>query len=429
MFVNSNKFIIPPPPPPPPKSTAPNRQSSTNPFDVDVRVGGVSVYASSQPITPAVQKVSVKNEIPPHQTTIITTTITTKIEPVPLKNESASIKKEGPPKSFQTKAVERTERSERTELLTTKTQRNEQSNVVRTERNEQSNTTLPIEQKTDFHQARENVKKLFETPPPVFTPAEKTTPKPKVSLQKATEATPLSPQSPQGPPTIEITPYISAVEFPPPPPPIFNPDRKSVSLLKGHHLSLSQQVPRLRRIMIGLGWDVSRKHNKQFDLDASVFLLQENGKVRSARDLIYYNNLRSTCGAVAHNGDNRTGIGEFDDETIVVDLTMLPREITKLIFAVSIHDAEKRKQNFGMVDRSFIRVVDLECNMEICRYDLKHEVSKFFGMICGEIYQCNNEWRFRAIGQGFDGGIKSIAEFFGVILVDRDAQGSHRFFC
>ncbi len=188
----------------------------------------------------------------------------------------------------------------------------------------------------------------------------------------------------------------------------------AVSLQKGGNVSLSKEDPNLKSAMVGLGWDVRSTDGSDFDLDASVFLLNESGKIRSDQDFIFYNNLKSSDGSVEHTGDNRTGEGEGDDEAIKVQLPSVPNDVQKLVVAVTIHDADSRKQNFGMVQNAFIRVVNAESNNEITRYDLSEDASTETAMIFGELYRHNNEWKFRAVGQGYNGGLGPLAKNFGV---------------
>jgi len=189
-----------------------------------------------------------------------------------------------------------------------------------------------------------------------------------------------------------------------------------VSLTKGGNMSLSKAVPNLRSVTIGLGWDVRQTPGAPFDLDASVFLLKGDGRVRMAQDLIFYNNQRSMDGSVWHHGDNLTGAGEGDDEQISVDLTRVPPEIQKIVVVCSIYEAEARGQNFGMVSRAFIRVVNADNSMEIVRFDLTEEASMFNCMVFGELYRYNNEWKFRAIGQGVPGGLRACGPMFGIAM-------------
>lgn len=187
-----------------------------------------------------------------------------------------------------------------------------------------------------------------------------------------------------------------------------------VSLSKGGNVSLDKVAPGLEKIAIGLGWDVRSTDGTDFDLDASLFILNADGKVRSDGDFIFYNNPKSADGAIEHTGDNRTGAGEGDDEQILVDLARIPAEVARLAVSVTIHEAESRRQNFGMVNSAFIRIVNRAGDQEIARYDLSEDASTETAMIFGEIYRHNNEWKFRAVGQGYNGGLGPLAKSFGV---------------
>ncbi|NJN66871.1 MAG: TerD family protein [Chloroflexaceae bacterium] len=188
----------------------------------------------------------------------------------------------------------------------------------------------------------------------------------------------------------------------------------AVALSKGGNVSLSKEDPGMSHAMVGLGWDARSSDGAEFDLDASVFMLNNSGRVRADTDFIFYNNLQSGCGSVVHSGDNRTGAGEGDDEMVRVDLSRVPSDVAKLIFAVTIHEAETRRQNFGMVSNAFIRVVNEDSSKEIARYDLSEDVSTETAVVFGEIYRHNNEWKFRAVGQGFAGGLAPLARSYGV---------------
>ncbi|HMW03188.1 MAG TPA: TerD family protein [Acidobacteriota bacterium] len=187
-----------------------------------------------------------------------------------------------------------------------------------------------------------------------------------------------------------------------------------ISLSKGGNVSLEKSEPGLKRVLVGLGWDARGTDGADFDLDASVFMLAATGKVRSDNDFVFYNNLTSPDGSVVHSGDNRTGAGEGDDEAVRVDLTRVPGDVQKMVFCVTIHDAEARRQNFGMIGSAFIRIVNDENAREIVRYDLSEDASIETAMIFGEIYRHNNEWKFRAVGQGYKGGLAAMARGFGV---------------
>jgi tellurium resistance protein TerD len=188
----------------------------------------------------------------------------------------------------------------------------------------------------------------------------------------------------------------------------------SVSLAKGGNVSLSKEDPGLTRILIGLGWDVRMSDGTDFDLDASAFLLNEAGKVRGDADFIFYNNLKSADGSVEHTGDNRTGEGDGDDEALKVVFARVPADVQKVAVAVTIHDGEARRQSFGMISNAFIRVVNDETGREIARYDLTEDASTETAMIFGEVYRHNGEWKFRAVGQGYRGGLAPLARNYGV---------------
>lgn len=188
----------------------------------------------------------------------------------------------------------------------------------------------------------------------------------------------------------------------------------SVSLSKGGNLSLSKAEPGLARILIGLGWDTRMSDGADFDLDASAFLLGAGDRVRSDEDFIFYNNLRSADGAVEHTGDNRTGEGDGDDEALKVDLARVPASVQKIVVTVTIHEGAARRQNFGMVSNAFIRIVNDATGREISRYDLAEDASGETAMIFGEVYRLGEEWKFRAVGQGYTGGLGPLARNYGV---------------
>ncbi len=190
----------------------------------------------------------------------------------------------------------------------------------------------------------------------------------------------------------------------------------AISLQKGGNVSLSKQVPGLKRINFGLGWDVRKTDGSAFDLDASAFVLDGNGKVLSDQHFVFYNNTRDPSGAVTHKGDNRTGEGEGDDEVIEIGLDSMEAGAAKVAFVVTIHDAEARKQNFGQVSNAYIRALNAEGGQEIARYDLSEDASIETAMIFGELYRHGEEWKFKAIGQGYAGGLAAVARDFGVNL-------------
>lgn len=188
----------------------------------------------------------------------------------------------------------------------------------------------------------------------------------------------------------------------------------AVSLVKGGNISLSKESPGLSQIHVGLGWDVRLTDGSAFDLDVSAFLLKEDGKVRSDTDFIFYNQPQDATGSVKLSPDNKTGDGDGDDEFLTVDLAALPADIVKIVVCVTIHEADSRMQNFGMVSKAFVRVEDKNTNTEITRYDLSEDASVSTAMIFAEIYRHNSEWKFKAIGQGFEGGLAAMAKTFGI---------------
>lgn len=188
----------------------------------------------------------------------------------------------------------------------------------------------------------------------------------------------------------------------------------AVSLGKGGNVSLSKEAPGLTKALVGLGWDARTTAGADFDLDACALMCGSNRRVLSDSHFVFYNNLQSPDGSVLHTGDNLTGEGEGDDESLIVDLAALPPECELIVFPVSIHDAQNRRQNFGQVINAFIRVVDHATGQEIARYDLTEDASTQTAMIFGELYRRGPEWKFRAVGQGYDTGLRGIAVDFGV---------------
>lgn len=188
----------------------------------------------------------------------------------------------------------------------------------------------------------------------------------------------------------------------------------SISLTKGGNISLSKTDPTLKNIVVGLGWDARPTDGSDFDLDASAFMVKEDGKVRSDGDFIFYNQTKSGCGSVEHTGDNRTGAGDGDDEALIVLLDKVPQDIQRIIFTVTIHDADVRKQNFGQVSKAYVRVVNKDSNQEVTRYDLSEDASIETAMIFGEIYRHSGEWKFKAVGQGYAGGLGALARQYGI---------------
>lgn len=190
----------------------------------------------------------------------------------------------------------------------------------------------------------------------------------------------------------------------------------AVSLQKGGNVSLTKEAPGLTALTVGLGWDIRQTDGTDFDLDASIFMLGEDSKILSDDSFIFYNNKKSACGNVEHLGDNRSGAGDGDDEEVKVNLAGLAENVKKLVFCVTIHDAEARRQNFGQVSNAYIRLVNAADGKEIARYDLSEDASVETAMLFGEIYRHNTEWKFKAVGQGFAGGLGPMASSMGVNL-------------
>jgi tellurium resistance protein TerD len=187
-----------------------------------------------------------------------------------------------------------------------------------------------------------------------------------------------------------------------------------VSLSKGGNVSLTKEAPGLTAVTVGLGWDVRTTTGADFDLDASALLLDASGKVVSDKHFVFFNNLKSPDGSVEHTGDNLTGEGEGDDEVINVNLAGVPADVVKIVFPVSIYEAESRQQSFGQVRNAYIRVLNAADQRELARYDLTEDASTETAMVFGELYRHGAEWKFRAIGQGYASGLRGIAQDFGV---------------
>lgn len=188
----------------------------------------------------------------------------------------------------------------------------------------------------------------------------------------------------------------------------------AISLTKGGNVNLSKEAPSLTQMTVGLGWNPRATDGQAFDLDAVAFLLNDAGVVRNDQDFIFFNNLKSVDGSVEHTGDNRTGEGTGDDEVIKVDLSRVPTDVSKVTFCAIIYDGQARNQNFGQVSNAYIRIVDAVSNNEVARYDLSEDSSTETAMIFGELYKHNGEWKFRAVGQGFGGGLGPLASSYGV---------------
>ena len=189
----------------------------------------------------------------------------------------------------------------------------------------------------------------------------------------------------------------------------------AITLSKGQKVSLTKGNPGLKHIVVGLGWDTNKYDGGvDFDLDSAAFLLDENGKVNADTDFVFYNNLKHSSGAVEHLGDNLTGEGDGDDEQVKVDLSLVPQNISKIAFTVTIHEALERRQNFGQVSNSYVRVIDEDTNQELLNYELGEDFSIETAIVVCEIYRHNGEWKFNALGSGFEGGLEALCKNFGV---------------
>lgn len=189
----------------------------------------------------------------------------------------------------------------------------------------------------------------------------------------------------------------------------------AVNLTKGQKVDLTKGNPGLQNVVVGLGWDTNKYDGSSaFDLDSAAFLTDASGKVTSDTDFIFFNNLVHSSNSVTHLGDNLTGEGDGDDEQIKIDLSLIPANIEKISFSVTIHDAEARGQNFGQISNAFIRILNNENNEELIRYDLSEDYSIETTVIIGELYKHNSEWKFAAIGAGFEGGLAALCRNFGV---------------
>ena len=188
----------------------------------------------------------------------------------------------------------------------------------------------------------------------------------------------------------------------------------AITMQKGGNVNLSKEAKKKKKMLVGLGWSLRATDGDAFDLDGSAFLLGAGDKVRSDADFVFYNQNKSSDGSVVHSGDNRTGEGEGDDESVTVELDKVPADVEKIAVCVTIHDGEAKRQNFGMVASAYVRCVDATTNAEVARYDLSEDASVETAMIFGEIYRHNGEWKFKAVGQGFQGGLGPMAKNFGV---------------
>lgn len=188
-----------------------------------------------------------------------------------------------------------------------------------------------------------------------------------------------------------------------------------INLSKGQKVSLTKDNPGLKKIIVGLGWDVNAfDSGADFDLDASAFLAAANGKCPTEKEFIFYGNLEHESGSVKHMGDNRTGEGEGDDEQIAVDLSLVPANVEKIAVTVTIYDAESRRQNFGQVSNAYCRIIDESTGAELIHYDLGEDFSIETAVVVGELYKHNGEWKFNAIGSGFQGGLAALCAHYGI---------------
>ncbi|WP_340537111.1 TerD family protein [Nocardioides sp. GXZ039] len=226
----------------------------------------------------------------------------------------------------------------------------------------------------------------------------------------------------EGSPVLDVVEGADVVAIlPPVAPPAAAPTSGSggsgggvVTLRKGGNVSLTKEVAGLERITVGIGWDVAEGSGPAYDLDASAIMVGASGKVLTDQHFVFFNNLVSPDGTVRHTGDNLTGEGDGDDEVIEIDLARMSPEVQRIVFAVSIYDAQARRQSFGQVDNAFIRLVNAADHREIARYDLSEDASVETAMIFGEVYRRDSEWKFRAVGQGYASGLHGIALEFGV---------------
>ena len=188
-----------------------------------------------------------------------------------------------------------------------------------------------------------------------------------------------------------------------------------INLSKGQKVNLTKGNAGLKKILIGLGWDVNTfDTGADFDLDASAFLLDSTGKCPTEKEFIFYGNLKHSSESVEHMGDNLTGEGEGDDEEIIINLDKIPSNIDKIAFTVTIYDSDVRNQNFGQVSNSYIRIVNNDTNEELIRYDLEEDFSIETAIVVGELYRKDGEWKFNAIGSGFQGGLAALCGHFGI---------------
>lgn len=188
-----------------------------------------------------------------------------------------------------------------------------------------------------------------------------------------------------------------------------------IVLKKGQKIDLTKGNPGLSKILLGLGWDINSFDNgNDFDLDVSIFMVGKSGKVERDEDFIFYNNLKHVSGSVEHLGDNRTGAGDGDDEQIFIDLKSVPAHIERIAVTTTIYEALERRQNFGQVSNSYVRVVNNENEIELLKYDLGEDFSTETALVVCEIYRHNGEWKFSAVGSGYDGGLETLCKNYGL---------------
>lgn len=189
----------------------------------------------------------------------------------------------------------------------------------------------------------------------------------------------------------------------------------SINLAKGQRIDLTKSNPGLTKVIIGLGWDINRySTGTDYDLDASAFLLHEDGKAKGIEDFVFYNNPKTPNSSVVHTGDNRTGQGDGDDEQIIIDFAAVAPAIQRVGIAVTIHDAQARNQNFGHISNAFVRVVDENNGQEILRYDLGEDFSLETAVVICELYRHGGDWKFQAVGAGFNGGLAELCKNYGL---------------
>lgn len=189
----------------------------------------------------------------------------------------------------------------------------------------------------------------------------------------------------------------------------------AINLSKGQKIDLTKTNPGLSKITVGLGWDTNKYDGgKDFDLDVSVFLANADGKVETEKNFVFFNNPQNENGSVVHTGDNRTGDGDGDDEQIKVDLSNVPANVEKIAFTITIYDAQERNQNFGQVSRAYARIVNEANNEELVRFDLGEDFSIETGVVVGELYRHSGEWKFNAIGSGYQDGLAGLTRDYGL---------------